>query len=288
MSSGNKYKDETLKHVSRMYLLKAIMEGRWDDASTIVYNDESYARVPDEQGYLPLHLSVRLGCPSRLAVLLITAYPDSIRLKDRDGFLPLHLAARHYRGKLWISILELAQILHQAYPRGIRERDRDGNLPIHLALRSNGPDEIIRYLLDEWPESVHEHDQRGNLPLHLAIQFDASYVMVFQVLKNFPDATKHQNNFGALPLHKAAFFNVSIEILELVLTANPQGAFCKDKNFNLPIHLAYLNAGGPPDEPKLKLWLQANALGLSVRNKNNCTPIMMFQRPQDNSLQEYL
>ena len=97
MSRSDAYKNETLKHVSKMYLIKAIMEGRWDDACSIVYNDESFALIPDNDGYLPLHLSVKLGCPSRLAVLLITAHPESIRLKDRDGFYPLHLAVRHHK-----------------------------------------------------------------------------------------------------------------------------------------------------------------------------------------------
>ncbi len=286
MADNNKL--ETEKHVSRLYLIKAITEGRWDDACTIAYNDESYARIPDPDGYLPLHIAVKLGCPPRLAVLLITAHPTAIQTKDKDGSLPLHLAVKHHKGRLWINIYELTTILFQAYPGAIQERDRESNLPIHLALRYRGPDDMIRFLLDKYPESLTEGDRLGNLPLHLAIQFGASYVIVFLLMKLNPEATKALNNNGATALHKVAFFNSSMEIFELVLNAYPDAASIRDRNHNLPIHFVYLNAGGPPDEAKLRMWLKANPLALSCKNKSGCTPMMMFQRPQDNNVVEYL
>ncbi len=113
-------------------------------------------------------------------------------------------------------------------------------------------------------------------------------MIVFLLMKLFPDATKAINNTGATPLHKVAFFNSPMEIFELVLNANPQAASVRDRNHNLPVHFVYLNAGGPPDEAKLRMWLKANPLALSCKNKNGCTPMMMFQRPQDNVISEYL
>jgi ankyrin repeat protein len=286
MSSGLNL--ETAKHVSRYYLLKAISEGRWEDACAIVYNDESYAKIEDNKGYLPLHLSVRHGCTARLVQLLITAYPESPKLKDPDGNLPLHLAVRHHRGRLWLSHSELSILLYNAYPTGIRETDKEGNLPLHLALRYKGPEEMIKFLLQVYPESVRILDPLGNTPLQQAIQFEGSYVLIFELLKRYPEAVNIPNRNGAYPLHKVAFFNCSLDIFELILNANPLIATKQDKNGNLPFHLACLNAGGPPNEAKLRLWLGVNSQALSTRNNNGLIPLMMFQRPQDNNIQDYV
>ena len=41
---------ETAKHVSRFHLVKAIHDCNWEEAETIIYNDEHYAHVPDQDG----------------------------------------------------------------------------------------------------------------------------------------------------------------------------------------------------------------------------------------------
>jgi len=281
-------KAETLKHVSRYLLIKTIQEGKWDEACTIVYNDEAYAWVQDADGNFPIHLAVKMGCTPRFAQMLINAHPNSLKLRDKDGYLPIHLAVRHHKGRLWVNINELTILLYKAYPYGLLEGEDDGNLPIHLALRHKGPEELIKYLMHECPESLHNRDKFGNTPLHLALQFEASYFLVFQLLKLNPETASMINNNGCYPLHKAAFFNVPFETLELVLKAHPEAARKQDKKGNLPLHFVFLNAGGPPEEVKLRLWLSINPVALSVANKCGSTPLMMFHRPQEHLIEDYM
>lgn len=264
------------------------MDGRWDEACTIVYNDEAYARIPDHKNFLPLHLAVRFGCTPRLVQLLLTAYPESIKLKTPDGDYPLHLAASHHKGRLWVSMNELSVLLYNAFPAAIREPDRKGYIPFQLAIRNKGPDEMIKFYLEAYPESVKIKDPLGNTPLHLAIQFEGSYLLIFEILRLYPDAINIPNENGNYPLHKVAFFNSSMDIFELILNANPTISTKQDKNGNLPFHLACLNAGGPPSEAKLRLWLGANPTCLNVRNKSGSIPFMMFQRPQDHKIEDYI
>jgi ankyrin repeat protein len=284
----NNARVETLRHVSRYLLIKKIQEANWDEAANVVYNDEAYAWVQDVDGDLPIHLAVKLGCPPRMAQLLLNAHPNSVKIRDKDGYLPIHLAVRHHKGRLWVSINDLVMLIYKAYPGGLLEGEDDANLPLHLALRHRGPDEMIKFLMTECPESLRNRDKYGNVPLHLAIQFEASYLIVFELLKMDPTTAMLTNNNGCYPLHKAAFFNSSIEIMELVLKAYPDAANKQDKKGNLPLHFVYLNAGGPPDEAKLRIWLRFGAASLSIKNKSGSTPLMMFHRPEEHLLEDYM
>lgn len=287
-ATPHNYKDETVKHVSRYQLLKKINEGDWDGAGTILYNDDMFARIPDLEGNLPLHLSVKLGCTSYFLQLLLTAYPESVRLKDSHNLLPLHLAVCHPKARLWIDTKDMVAALYTGYPQAAVEKDPQGNLPLHLALRHQGPDEMIRFLLQMSPETVQVRDARDNLPLHLAVQFGAGYMIIFELLKLYPAAAAVANINGSYPLHRVALVNASLDILEAVLAAYPEAAAKRDKHGNLPIHLAYLIAGGPPDETKLRLWITAYPAGLSIKNNNGSTPLTMFNRPQENLVDDYI
>eukprot|EP01031_Cornospumella_fuschlensis_P028047 gene28047-33866_t len=284
----DKYKAETLKHISRYLLIKALEEAKWDEASTIVYNDETYARIPDSKNDLPLHIAVRLGCTPRLVELLLTAYPDSIRIKDHEGSLALHLSVRHHKGRLWVNMREITMILYRAFPQAISTPDGQGNIALHVAIRYQGPDEMIRYLMQAHLPGLSAKDSLGNLALHLAIQFEASYMIIHDILRLNTAAASVSNDRGLTPLHRVAFFNSSVETLQLILQAHPAAAYAKDKRGNLPIHLAFLANGGPPDEAKLKIWLAANPCGLSVQNLAHCTPLTIFHVPQDNSVEDFI
>jgi ankyrin repeat protein len=134
-------RQETFKHVSNQMLLEAVKDRNWELASQIVYEDASYAEVYDSAGYLPLHLSVRAGCPPELTIKLLIAHPPGVRLKDPDGNLPLHLSAYHHKGRLWMKISENTTLIYAAYPDAVRQLDRTGNLPIHIAFRYRAPGE---------------------------------------------------------------------------------------------------------------------------------------------------
>jgi ankyrin repeat protein len=285
---GMQYMEETVKHISRFILIEAIEEANWEEACSIVYNDGAYTRIIDKNNDIPMHIAVRMGCTPRLVQLMLTAYPESVQRRDHDGFLPLHLAVKHHKGRLWVNMCELTMIIYSAYPRAISEPDGDGNIALHIALRYQGPDEMIRYLIQAYPQGASTKDKLGNVALHLAIQFGASYMIIHELLRYFPVATSTCNERGITPLHRVAFFNSSLEVLQLILQANPAAAYIRDKYDNLPVHFAYLSSGGCPEESKLKAWLTANPAGLSSLNSNGYSPLTIFHVPQDNAVDDFI
>lgn len=282
------YKGETVKHVSNQLLINILYDGKWNEAKTIVHNDETYAKIKDPKGNLPLHLAVKFGSNFDLISSLLIAYPKSIQIPDPDGNLPLHLASRHHKTRLWIDISKITTHLYNCYPKAIKEYDRKMNLPLHLAIRYRGPDDLIRFLIKESPESIKVKDKFGNLPIHLALQFQASAPIVILLLKMYPESTIVRNKNGGLPLHKAAQFNVEQEIFECVLNADTRAASTKDNRGNFPLHLLFLFCGGPPTEDILKLILGVDPTSLSATNNDGCTPFMMMNRPQEHYVDDYI
>lgn len=211
--------EETAKHVSNQLLLNTIKEKHWKEACEIIYNDSSYAKIVDNNGYHALHLAVRLGSTCDLIVLLLRAYPESILLRDPDGNLPIHLVTYHHKESLWVNISEVASVLYAANHPSITMTDKVGNLPIHIAIRNRAPDELIMFLILEYPDSTKKSDSiYGNLPLHLAIQFHSSYEVISLILTTYYDGIKIKNNKGSLPLHKATQFQSSMDIFKLLLS----------------------------------------------------------------------
>jgi ankyrin repeat protein len=281
------YRNETTKHVSNQLLITKINARKWAEACTTAYNDETYVRIKDPAGNLPIHLAVKLGCTHDLLIKLVTAYPESAGIRDVKGYLPLHLVVQHHKGKLWLSLSEMATTLLLAYPQGLREFDPQKNLCIQLALRHRGPDDLVRFLLQRFPESAFIVDRHGNTLLHMAVQFEFSYAVVSELLALHPEAASIPNKIGGLPLHKAAQFNSPIDTLHLIHNAFPGGSMVQDSRGNLPLHVMFLCCGGPPDEERLRLMLGSYATGLSIANGNGCTPFMMMSRPQDNYVDDY-
>lgn len=278
---------QTAKHVSHYLLVKTINDRDWDEACSIAYNDEEYARIKDSAGNYPIHLVVKGGGPTRLVVLLLTAFPECVAIKDPLGSLPIHLAAVHHKGRLWVSISEITTTLFAAYPQGIREPDGSGNLAIHIALRHRGPDELIKFLLMQAPDTAHLEDTAGNICLHLAVQFEASIEVIKLIMELYPKGIKTKNSIGCLVLHKVAQFNPPIDIFKLILDADTAAATVPDNRGNLPLHLCFLFCGGPPDEERLRLLLQAAPMALGTRNNKGLTPFQMMNRPEDHSVHDY-
>lgn len=281
------YKNETYKHPSQQILNKTIKIRNWYEAARIAHNDETFARIPDIDNSLPIHTAVSLGCTTELVTILLKAYPECIIIRDCNGNLPIHLAAKHRRDKIWLDLNEISSILYLAYPRGLAEKDSNGNIPIHLAIRSRAPDDMVYFFLKSYPESAKLTDQFGNLPLHLALQFEANYSVVHELIKVYPKSTTIKNAQGALTLHKATQFRSSMDIINMLLESNPDAITVADNRGNLPLHLLYLSCVGPPEELRLRTYLQRNPIALSMKNNNGKTPFMVMNSPEEHYLEDY-
>eukprot|EP01038_Epipyxis_sp_PR26KG_P004660 gene4660-6548_t len=279
---------ETAAHPSNQLLMQTIKKRAWHEACRIVYNDESYSRIKDFEGYLPLHAAVRFGPPTELITLLLTAYPKSIQERDPEGNLPMHLASYHSQDKLWLDLYANTTLLYNSYPQGLCEFDAHGNLPIHLAIRNRAPYQLTKFMLESFPHSATIPDKYGSLPLHLCAQFDDNIFVISELFKVYPKGLNIKTKKGALPLHRACQFNPNFDVIEYIFTLSPESATEKDDRENTPIHLAFLSCAGTPNELLLKMILNHCPTCLNLKNKQDCTPFMMMSQPSEHDVNDYL
>lgn len=116
----------------------------------------------DNQGNLPLHVSVNRDDPSALVVReLIKLWPESARQQDGSQNLPLFLACR--RAKMTAGVIKA---LLQAYPEAAFTKSY-GNMALHMLVYSgSAAPECVRLLLEVNKASAATMNRQGNLPLH--------------------------------------------------------------------------------------------------------------------------
>ena len=89
-------------------------------------------------GLLPIHIACMNinSIPSDILVLLLDAWPDSIRKQCNYGFLPLHKAIMaNTIGKNPPNMDNIAIIL-EAFPEGVHVANLRGQYPLHCAVES--------------------------------------------------------------------------------------------------------------------------------------------------------
>ena len=116
----------------------------------------------DNQGNLPLHVSVNRDDPSALVVReLLKLWPESARQQDGSQNLPLFLACR--RAKMTAGVIKA---LLQAYPEAAFSKSY-GNTALHMLVYSgSAAPECVRLLLEVNKASAATKNRQGNLPLH--------------------------------------------------------------------------------------------------------------------------
>jgi len=284
-----KYKVETLYHPSKQLFNETLRARDWRESAKLVKNDEMWAKIPDENENLPIHLAVKFGATNELVTLILNAYPDCIKIRDADGNLPVHLVAAHRRDRIWVNIAAIAETIVEWHPEGLEEVDANQDTPIIIAIKQRCPDEILSYLLQQDPRAAKSTDRYGNLPLHLCCQFnDVAHEFVEQLIDCHRESVAIPNKSGLLALHKACHFDAPIEMMKLIIKKYPDCIKAKDKHGNLPIHFLFLSLFSPPDSGKLNLLLKCYPNALSVTNHKGFLPLTMMNCPQDRYKDEYL
>ena len=80
---------------------------------------------------LPLHAAVIFRAPKEVVIALLVANSDSAACRDDQGNLPLHLSLRRRSGDAEFDE-EVVSILTKAYPEGTRTPDNKGRTPIDI------------------------------------------------------------------------------------------------------------------------------------------------------------
>jgi hypothetical protein len=174
-------------------LSRAIMDGEWLKAATLVRDEPSRARK----------------------TIVVYEFMGSFKTSK---VLPIHLALSDPKVPI-----ELIQILIQTYPGSLRkvESGYQRNC-IHIALKGRVSNTIISYILQLAPVLCRKQDRLGRLPLHYAIHNGHSLSLTKEVIHVYPEAVKAWDNLWWSPLHVACQAEPSRELILLLLTISPE------------------------------------------------------------------
>jgi ankyrin repeat protein len=121
--------------------------------------------------------------------------------------------------------------------------DYKGNSPAHDAARSLNPEGLKRLLMLK-PDAGLVHNLKGDLAIHRIFQnlpktqrvrwrqLETAKIL----LASDPEVVSVKDREGNLPLHLACYYNSSYEVIELLYNAYPSGALVRDAEGNLPVH----------------------------------------------------
>ncbi|KAI9079412.1 hypothetical protein K1719_038601 [Acacia pycnantha] len=153
--------DGDLKPKGKSPLLPALMNNNLGMLRTILSKKQGWIHLRNEQGWLPLHHSVLLGCLQGV-LYLVEECPSCTVERDKNGSLPIHLACNEGHVKI------VEELLKWCLDPADMVNDLGQNL-LHIACTYRNY-VLVRYLLED-PKleiMINQKDINGNTPLHLA------------------------------------------------------------------------------------------------------------------------
>lgn len=179
------------------------------------------------QGWLPLHEAARYqGNNTPLLRLLVSAYPDAVRLKTPRGSLPLHLLVSCHGDNIDAVSLILEAFPQAAFMRSEDSQDDGRESP--LGWKSGNPE--------------------GWYPLHYAVRFFGNNVNMIKLLLKVNPFAVLEKCSGWLPGHLALrYYPNNIELLSLLLDTYP-GCLCEPLVNGDHVLWLWVDVGGNPHE----------------------------------------
>ena len=113
---------------------------------------EGGLRIPDNDGWLPIHYACHDAKRTEIIKLLVSAYPECLKTKNKAGNLPIHVAIYRCRQ------VELLDFLIDSYPGCLGIENKSGELPLHQALIRNYScgDPVVQLLYKKFPPAVEQ------------------------------------------------------------------------------------------------------------------------------------
>jgi ankyrin repeat protein len=185
-----------------------------------------------------------LRCPPSMERIrqLVNANPEAVKFRTDDyGRIPLYAACRDFENGTE-GPLEVVQYLVEQWPQSVKTADFYGDLPLHYACNGKVPLEVIRNLFEQWPESVKTAGNSGNLPLHCACETEAPLEVIQWLVEQWPESIKTANNEGELPLHKACSNaeGASLAVVQCLVQQWPESVEHRNSEGETPLAIAAL------------------------------------------------
>ncbi|PAN45162.1 hypothetical protein PAHAL_9G098000 [Panicum hallii] len=218
--------------------------------------------MTNRAGNTPLHEAMRQG-RSAMALLLLSADPDSAHDLNGQKESPLHMAAREGLEDVVRKILESPWV-EEEYKSSVSV----GDTALHQAVLGRHT-RIIEILLEKRPALMELTDADGNIALHYAAQKDRQRA-VEMLLKNRADLAYKCNNQKQTPLHVAARYG-SAAAIKALLRQCPDVAEMTDAAGHNAFHTAV--ASGKTNALRWLLRLVRPAELLNRVDNNGNTPL---------------
>lgn len=215
------------------------------------------ASIPDDLGYLPLHVALLAGGNQQVVQMLLEADPSAVYSAQYQGALPMHIAA----GKA--TSLDVLEMLLAKDPtrKTLLTPTRDDCLPIHEMFVGHfvgrhaqsgiteGPAQnVVEFFVhgDTERTSLIARDMHGNTPLHYGARYQGGSLEIGLacarvLVEAKPEAAFIPDVDGNLPIHIAANQKHPIaKMIEMLLAADPSRASLstKNKDGHIPLALA--------------------------------------------------
>lgn len=263
--------DSTESHMRRVDIREMMaLSKKPDESGRLLLHEELWRAKPNEDvietllevepkrirkrdphsGCLPIHIACLNihSIDSGLLVILLDAWPDSIKEPDATGYLPIHKALMANPINTQPPNLDNITMIVEAYPEGIHKPNRRGEYPLHCAVQAKRPfSEIVDLLIELGGKRICDvQDKYGHTPLHNAVtRKGVEALMVVETLvEQAPQTCKHQDVRGMLPLHWAVSrLEPKLEYLIELIDSYPFAVIQKDEFGKMPIDriLAYGN-----------------------------------------------
>lgn len=234
------------------------------------------ARVPDEDGNLPLHYVAKYGIgPWTWVQTLIDAAPESVWAQSQNHETPLHVLVAHASEFLQSpdcldrNTTKLVEMLigDVALPETSQDNETvtidldccpllmtnksHGYTPLHSAVVCQTPLPVIRHILQESPLApvalaTTTTTERWT-PLHLVLRSSNTGILNdldwLEVFCQNAEACMMQDHKGRTPLH-LAFQNKKLKsssVIKLLMEASAETTAVEDHSGNVPLHYAVVN-----------------------------------------------
>jgi len=203
---------------------------RYNIVKCLLNADPLSASETTGDGDTALHLAIEQECDDKLIELLISAYPDALKIPENMGLLPIHMCCYSRRS----DADTIVDIVLSSYLPSVNIENGDGLLPAHIAAEHSTLAAFQR-VIGVFPDALTVVSNNCGTPLHQAVSGNNEQIVKY-ICENFPDITKLKNNAGYLPFHLACS-KENVNIVKTLYEAYPDAVRTFTPDGKLPLHI---------------------------------------------------